>query len=284
MVLICNHWKNNSIPVVYLIDILHNNFRGVDYVKLDGCYADNDEMLDTGYPEFGKHLNATNRPMVYSCSWPAYMQDKANYSEIAKHCNLWRNYGDIDDSYEVMKVISGHFGDKQDQYLPNAGIGAWNDPDMLLIGNYGLSLEQSRMQMAIWSILAAPLLMSADMDTISPDQRAVLLNKEAIAINQDRLGTPGRRIFKKNNQEVWIRFLDGDSAAVALVNHNTDGMPRLMSFNPASIGINKKSSYNVVNVFEPEEKSPNYQPSSNATLRYRVNVSGECGKFSKAQY
>lgn len=48
---------------------------GVDYVKLDGCYAETDSMNE-GYPKFGAFLNATNRPMVYSCSWPAYMQDK----------------------------------------------------------------------------------------------------------------------------------------------------------------------------------------------------------------
>ena len=44
---------------------------GVDYVKLDGCYSEPSDM-DTGYPEFGLYLNKTKRPMVYSCSWPAY--------------------------------------------------------------------------------------------------------------------------------------------------------------------------------------------------------------------
>lgn len=188
---------------------------------------------------------------------------------------MWRNYGDIDDSYRVLKVIANHFADNQDRFSANAGVGAWNDPDMLLIGNYGLSVEQSRMQMAIWAILAAPLLMSADMDTIRPEDRAILLNSDAIAINQDRLGIPGRRIYNKNDQQVWIRFLEGDSVAVALVNHNTDGMPRLMSFNPSSIGVNKKSSYRIVNVFEPDQKYPDYKPGRNSTVKYRVHVSGE---------
>lgn len=174
-----------------------------------------------------------------------------------------------------MKVIADHFAAEQDKFLPAAGPGAWNDPDMLLIGNYGLSIEQSRLQMAIWSILAAPLLMSADMDTIRPEFRAILLNKGAIEINQDRLGTPGRRIYNKNNEQVWVRFLDGDSIAVALVNHNTDGMPRIMSFSPVTIGINRKDSYVVKNIFEPKESYFQYIPSSNVTLKYRVNVSGK---------
>lgn len=248
--------------------------RGVDYVKLDGCYADTDSM-DEGYPKFGAFLNATGRPMVYSCSWPAYMEaNQTDYKKIAKHCNLWRNYGDIDDSYQVMKAIANHFGQQQDVFSPNAGIGAWNDPDMLLIGNYGLSQEQARMQMAIWAILAAPLLMSADMDTIRPEDKAILLNRQAIAINQDRLGVPGRMIYKKNKEQVWVRFLEGDSVAVVLVNHNTDGMPRLMSFNPSRMGVNKKKGYRVLNVFEPNETYPIYHPGKGQTLRYRVHVSG----------
>lgn len=148
---------------------------------------------------------------------------------------------------------------------------------MLLIGNYGLSQEQSRMQMAIWAILAAPLLMSADVDTIRPEDRAILLNSHAIAINQDPLGKPGRRIYNKNNEQVWLRFLAGHSMAVALVNHNTDGMPRLMSFNPSTIGIDKSRSYRVLNVFEPKEKYPEYRPGG--MLRLSIGsmsvVSGE---------
>lgn len=171
-------------------------------------------------------------------------------------------------------MIANHFADNQDRFSPNAGVGAWNDPDMLLLGNYGLSIEQGRMQMAIWAILAAPLLMSADMDTIRAEDRAVLLNREAIAVNQDRLGIPGRRIYNKNDQQVWIRFLEGDAVAVVLVNHNTDGMPRLMSFNPSSIGINKKASYSILNIFEPDQKYPHYKPGRNATVKYRVHVSG----------
>ena len=74
---------------------------GVDYVKLDGCYADITQM-DTGYPEMGVYLNKTNRPMVYSCSWPAYQEPTMhpNYEKIAEYCNLWRNYDDIQDSFD----------------------------------------------------------------------------------------------------------------------------------------------------------------------------------------
>ena len=74
-------------------------------------------LLSLGYPEFGKHLNETGRPIVYSCSWPAYWGDKIpNYPAIAKSCNLWRNYGDIQDSYDDVLDIVDHYGDHQDEF------------------------------------------------------------------------------------------------------------------------------------------------------------------------
>jgi hypothetical protein len=79
----------------------------VDYVKLDGCYADVHQM-DEGYPLMSMYLNKTNRPMVFSCSWPAYQVDakiQPNYLRIAKYCNLWRNYDDIDDSFNSVNGI-----------------------------------------------------------------------------------------------------------------------------------------------------------------------------------
>ncbi|CAL4063341.1 unnamed protein product, partial [Meganyctiphanes norvegica] len=136
----------------------------VDYVKLDGCYAD-PHIMDEGYPEFGGYLNKTGRPMIYSCSWPDYQIAtglKPNWSLIIENCNLWRNYNDIQDTWDSVTTIINHYGDIQDELIANAGPGHWNDPDMLIIGNFGLSHEQSRSQMAIWAILAAPLLMSVN--------------------------------------------------------------------------------------------------------------------------
>lgn len=71
----------------------------------------------------------------------------------------------------------------------------------LLIGNYGLSVDQAKAQMAIWAILAAPLLISTDLQAIEPQFKEILLNKKIIAVNQDRLGIQGRRIFKVG----WVR-------------------------------------------------------------------------------
>ncbi|CAF4311242.1 unnamed protein product, partial [Adineta steineri] len=189
----------------------------VDYLKLDGCNADIKDF-DTGYPAMEDALNATGVSIAYSCSWPAYQEFdkmKPNYSAIAHSCNLWRNWADIDDSWESVYSIVQWFGDNQDRLSPFHGPGHWNDPDMLVIGNYGLSPGQSRAQMALWSIMAAPLILSVDLRTINDWARDILLNKNLIAINQDPLGAMGRRILKLDgNVEVWSKPLQDDRTAV----------------------------------------------------------------------
>ncbi|KAM7056487.1 alpha-N-acetylgalactosaminidase isoform 3-T4 [Acridotheres tristis] len=176
---------------------------GVDMLKLDGCYSSAEEQAK-GYPEMARALNATGRPIVYSCSWPAYQGGlppkwspcQVNYTILAEICNLWRNYDDIQDSWESVLSIVDWFFTNQDVLQPAAGPGHWNDPDMLIIGNFGLSYEQSRSQMALWTVMAAPLLMSTDLRTISPSAKEILQNRLMIQINQDPLGIQGRRIAK----------------------------------------------------------------------------------------
>ena len=75
----------------------------------------------------------------------------------------------------------------------------------LLIGNEGLTVDQSRVQMAIWSIIAAPLFMSNDLRSIADEFKDILLNKEVVAINQDPLAIPGERVFHNNTLDIWIR-------------------------------------------------------------------------------
>ncbi|KAF5274042.1 hypothetical protein FQR65_LT04440 [Abscondita terminalis] len=230
---------------------------GVDYIKIDGCYAKINDY-EQGYTEFGQYLNKTNRPMVYSCSWPAYLESNkihANYSYLAQICNLWRNWGDIQDSYSSMTSIIDWFAQNQKRLIPFAGPGHWNDPDMLLIGNYGLSIEQSRSQMALWAILTAPLLMSLDFRTIGHQEKQILLNKEIIAINQDPLGIQGYLVKKKNNIEMWARPItpikNGSySFAVAFCSRRTDGHPYAINVTLREINLVHEQGYNVRNIYE----------------------------------
>lgn len=108
---------------------------GVDYVKVGGCNVDPQE-LDQGYPEVGRYLSETGRPIVYSCLWPLYVETNGmepDFSAISSTCNLWRNWWNIDDSWASLTMIMDHFADRQDVYSQWAGPGHWNDPDTVFL-------------------------------------------------------------------------------------------------------------------------------------------------------
>lgn len=197
----------------------------VDMLKYDGCYSNATEQ-EQGYPKMSEALNATGRPIAYSCSWPAYqggLPPKVNYTQLAEICNLWRNYGDIQDSWDSVLSIADWFFENQDVLIPAAGPGRWNDPDMLVIGDFGLSMDQSRSQMALWAIMAAPLFMSNDLRTISSGARSILQNKMVISINQDPMGVQGRRLVKeKSGIEVFWRPLSDGASALVFFSRRTD--------------------------------------------------------------
>ncbi|KAM9798524.1 alpha-N-acetylgalactosaminidase-like [Neosynchiropus ocellatus] len=202
---------------------------GVDYLKFDGCNSNAAEQM-LGYPQMSKALNATGRAIAYSCSWPAYLgglPPSVNYTLLGQICNLWRNYDDIQDSWDSVVDIIDWFSKNQDILQPAAGAGRWNDPDMLIIGNFGLSLDQARSQMALWAVMAAPLIMSNDLRSLDNSVRAILQNKVAIAINQDPMGVQGRRLLQEKSQiEVYWRPLAGSASALVFLSRRTD-MPFL---------------------------------------------------------
>ncbi|XP_068609804.1 alpha-N-acetylgalactosaminidase [Brachionichthys hirsutus] len=223
---------------------------GVDVLKFDGCYSNSTEQ-EQGYPLMSKALNATGRPIGYSCSWPAYqggLPPKVNYTQLGLICNLWRNYGDIQDSWDSVLNIVDWFFENQDVVAPAAGPGGWNDPDMLIVGDFGLSMDQSRSQMALWAIMAAPLFMSNDLRTISSGARSILQNQMAISINQDPMGIQGRRIVKENSGiDVFLRPLSNNASALVFFSRRKD-MPYRYQTSLRKLNY-PTGSYKIFNVF-----------------------------------
>ncbi|KAL5280877.1 hypothetical protein ACFFRR_004718 [Megaselia abdita] len=254
----------------------------VDYVKLDGCNAD-PKTMDVGYPKFGDYLNKTGRPMVYSCSWPVYQEEKGtipNYELMIKHCNLWRNWDDIQDSYDSLKKIMDYFSRNQERIQPQAGPGHWNDPDMLLLGNYALSYDQSKTQMAVWAILAAPLLMSTDLRSVTPEIKAILQNKEIIAVNQDALGIQGKRVILINKIEVWVKPISPVSKtghysyAVAFVSRRDDGFPFDFGLKLSDLKFDNLNGYKVHDLFAKTKTLIPQKYRTEDTFNVRINPSG----------
>ncbi|XP_045204113.2 alpha-N-acetylgalactosaminidase-like [Mercenaria mercenaria] len=250
----------------------------VDYVKFDGCYSDRRDF-DAGYEAFGFFLNKTGRPMVYSCEWPFYQSVsgiKPNYTAIQQTCNLWRNHMDIQDTWDSVQSVIKYYGTDDGNFSSYAKPGAWNDPDMLTIGNFGLSYEESKVQMAMWAIWASPLIMSTDLRSISPEAKFLLQNKHLIAINQDPLGIQGKRIafIKGTAIEVWSKPLSNPSGsfALAFVQLPNPGDPTLFSVRTGDVGLVSPNGYTISDGFTGEEEVTTKSPDD--VLKLLVNPNG----------
>jgi alpha-galactosidase len=188
---------------------------GIDYLKYDWCSAGHvwkDSDMQAVYQRMGVALQKAGRPIVFSLC--QYGRQSVWKWGPRVGGNLWRTTGDISDHWASMSKI----GFSQSDLAPYAASGHWNDPDMLEVGNGGMSAVEYRTHFSMWALLAAPLIAGNDLRAMTPEIREILLNKEVIAIDQDALGKQGWRISKDGQAEVWSKALSGGDCAVALFN------------------------------------------------------------------
>jgi alpha-galactosidase len=184
---------------------------GVDYLKYDWCSASQVypvSQIKEVYKKMHDALQRTGRPIVFSLcqyGWDLVWRWGKDVGG-----NLWRTTGDIQDKYDSMTRIG--FG--QAGLEPFAGPGHWNDPDMLEIGNGGMRHDEYITHMTLWCLLAAPLLAGNDLTKVTPEDLAILLNKEAIAVDQDPKGAQAHRVSAEGPLEVWAKSLADGSMAV----------------------------------------------------------------------
>lgn len=209
----------------------------IDSFKFDGCYLDVNQAAAL-CPPMGVALNKTGRPMLFSCSWPAYENDlnlATNWSLVVERCNLWRAFGDIEDSWASVLDTIDWFVRKQDTVLLYHGPGHWFDADQLVIGDFGLSADQERAHMAIWCIWASPLYMSNDLRKINKDSSRTLKNKWLIEVNQDPMGIFGLMVLELNRLQVFMKPVmplrrDCPSYALVYLDRRTLGNSRFVGF------------------------------------------------------
>jgi alpha-galactosidase len=195
---------------------------GVDYVKVDWCHS---EGLDpeVQYAKFRDALAQAGRPIVFSiCNWGV----KAPWRWGPKTGNLWRTTGDISDKYDSMSLI----GFSQNGLEKFAGPGHWNDPDMLEVGNGGMNRDEYRTHMALWALLAAPLLAGNDLRSMTAETKEMLTNGEVLAVDQDAKGAQGHRIWEEGPLEIWTRSLADQSQAVGLFNRSEADLKMTLDF------------------------------------------------------
>ena len=207
---------------------------GIDYLKYDWCsagqvYKNEDEQAV--YQKMGDALLKTGRPIVYSlCQYGAY--DVWTWGAKVGG-NLWRTTGDISDRWASMERI----GFDQFRIAPYIRPGHFNDPDMLEIGNGGMTPDEYRTHMSLWSMLAAPLLAGNDLRSMTDEIKSILLNKEVIAIDQDPEARPVREVLNQDKLVVLMRPLKGNAVAVGLFNRNDQASE--MSVKWPSIGLGR---------------------------------------------
>ena len=125
----------------------------------------------------------------------------------------------------------------QNDLAPYGNTGHWNDPDMMEVGNGGMTADEYKTHMSLWSILAAPLLAGNDVRNMTQATKDILLNREVIAVNQDKGGIQGKRVWQSGDQEIWVRGLAGSDKAVGVFNRGAAAADVTVHW--ADIGITK---------------------------------------------
>ncbi|MFI9832938.1 NPCBM/NEW2 domain-containing protein [Streptomyces sp. NPDC051913] len=213
---------------------------GVDYLKYDNC---NNQGVDakSRYTTMRDALRATGRPIVYSiCEWG----ENKPWEWASDVGHLWRTTGDISDNWGSMLSILR-------QNLPlaeHAGPGHWNDPDMLEVGNGGMTDTEYRSHFSLWSIMAAPLLIGSDLRSASDATYEILGNKEVVAVDQDPLGKQGTVVSSEGGRWVIAKQMRDGSRAVALFNES--GTPQRVATTAAAVGLPAADAYTLRDLWQ----------------------------------
>ncbi|KAL1176235.1 hypothetical protein V6Z11_A04G144400 [Gossypium hirsutum] len=183
---------------------------GIDYLKYDNCNNDGSKPTKR-YPVMTRALMKAGRPIFFSlCEWG----DMHPAEWGAPVGNSWRTTNDISDNWESM--ISR--ADQNEIYAEYARPGGWNDPDMLEVGNGGMTKDEYIVHFSLWAISKAPLLLGCDIRNMTRETMDIITNKDVIAVNQDPYGFQAKKVRMEGDQEIWSAPLSGYKIAVVLLN------------------------------------------------------------------
>jgi alpha-galactosidase len=195
---------------------------GVDYLKYDWCNTSTQDA-PASYATMRDALFAAGRPIVFSlCEWGSHKP----WEWAGNVGHLWRTTGDIGDSWNSMINIFN----QQKDLARYAGPGKWNDPDMLEVGNGGMTTEEYKTHFSLWCMLAAPLLAGNDLQNMTPETKSVLLNKEIIALDQDSLGRQATCYRDNVDYQIWLKALSNNEKAICLLNKSDEKKSVLVDF------------------------------------------------------
>ncbi|MCP2164869.1 NPCBM/NEW2 domain-containing protein [Goodfellowiella coeruleoviolacea] len=233
---------------------------GVDYLKYDNCNNQGRPAVER-YQAMSDALRKTGRPIVFAlCEWGENKPWEGWGDQVGGH--LWRTTGDISDSWSSMTGIL----DQQVGLVEYSHPNGWNDPDMLEVGNGGMTDTEYRAHFSLWALLNAPLLAGNDLRSMTDQTRQILLNRELIAVNQDWGGIQGYQARDDGDVEVWAKPMSDGSVAVVLFNRGTT--TATVTTTTAEVGLSKRGPYRVRDLWTGQ------QAQSDGTLRAAVPAHG----------
>ncbi|MFC2113021.1 glycoside hydrolase family 27 protein [Bacteroidota bacterium] len=215
----------------------------LDFIKLDLCTQKEDPCeacqktrggwsetaIEDSYRKWSRLLNQCERDILFSIS--AY-QYRNWYPEV---CNMARTTGDIQsrihkggamfnppEGTEMVHYSVMDIAESNNISAEHAGNGYWNDPDMLVTGEHGMTEAEQESHFALWCIMSSPLILGNDPRSMTEFEKELILNEEMIAVNQDPT-EQGKLVKSVDNTQVWIKNLQDGKKAVLLLNLDTTG-------------------------------------------------------------
>ncbi|HEX4230513.1 MAG TPA: glycoside hydrolase family 27 protein [Bryobacteraceae bacterium] len=215
---------------------------GVDYLKYDWCNHSTQDSA-ASYSIMRDALAKSGRPIVFSlCEWGStkpwlWAKDVGNlWRATTDILNRWSGHekwggAGVADIIEMMDGLQSYAGPRH-----------WNDPDMLEVGNGGMTDTEYRTHFSMWCLLAAPLIAGNDVRKMDKQTATILLNKEAIAIDQDPLGREGSKVHSDGDLEIWSKELADGGRAVALYNKGTGAHSMTVEWTQIGYPVDTKAS------------------------------------------
>jgi alpha-galactosidase len=223
---------------------------GVDYLKLDGCnvYVPKGESEDDAYRAAYRAeslaLEQVHRPIVFSESAPAYFQGQPAWYDVLGwvrgYGQLWREGTDIA-TYDPNNPHGSRFASVLWNYSYNLPLGRfqspgnWDDADFIIGGDSGMTLAETRSQLALWAMMSAPLILSSDLGHLTPAAVRVLGNRAVLSVDQDPLGRMATLLRRTPSSDVLMKPLRDGAYAVAVLNRGPATLPARLS--PADLGF-----------------------------------------------
>ena len=220
---------------------------GIDYLKYDWCNTTNINAQGA-YQLMRDAIQAAGRPLFFSiCEWG----DNHPWRWAKGIGDSWRIGPDIWCSFDSTRVFPTYIQcsvidciNRNDSLRSYAGPGHWNDPDMLEVGN-GLSVNQDRAHFTMWCMMASPLILGNDVRNMSDETKAILTNRDLIAIDQDKLGVQGLRFLIREGLEYWFKPLSNGDWAMTIFNPTRQSLSCSLNwqdFNLTDEEVSKRST------------------------------------------